>query len=146
MCLKPKVPYFFFSARKFMAHSFIQNPKSCCFFFFPAKREKKIHFFPKKSSWAIHSILGRVSLFLLKIGLYFFFPHFWVFFLYFFFPTKVHLPFIHSISRLFFFFRRRKKKNSFFIHPIDFFQKCGENELSQGKKKYGTFGLGVIFS
>ena len=114
-------------------------------FFFPAKREKKYNlffFFPRKSSFAIHSKSGGVSIILLKSKLCFFFPHFWVFFLFFFFSWKsshVH-SFIRSQCCFFFFRHWKKKKNSFFIHSIDFCRKCVKYELCREKKKYGTFG------
>ena len=58
----------------------------------------------------------------------------------FFLPKKSSCA-IHSIDLnvIFFFVRRRQKKNSCFIHSVDFFQKCGENELFQGKKNTAVF-------
>ena len=41
----PKVPYFFISAEKFMAHSFIQNPKICFFFSKNPGKKNTAHFF-----------------------------------------------------------------------------------------------------
>ena len=120
ICINIHQRYSIFFFRGHERWSFIHsNPKSGVFFFSREAGKKKIHFFPKKSSWAIHSILGRVSLFLLKIGLYFFFRIFGCFFCIFFFQWKVHLPFIHSISGLFFFSVAGKKKTAFsFIQSI----------------------------
>ena len=53
----------------------------------------------------------------------FFFSAFLVVFSVFFFPGKVHMSFIHSISKLFFPVAE-EKQSSFFIHSIDFPQKC----------------------
>ena len=114
-----------------MAHSFIQDPKSS---FFLAKRDKKNtarFFFSINNSWAIHSILGSVSLSSYKIGLYFF-PQIFGCFFSIFFPWKVYLPFFHSISRLFFSVDGKKTAFSF-IQSI--FSKSVVNiELSQRKK------------
>ena len=140
-----KVPYFFISAEKFMAHSFIQNPEVR--FFSREAGKKKIHFFPKKSSWAIHSILGRVSLFLLKIGLYFFFSAFLgVFSVFFFFPRKfICHSFIRSRGCFFFFPSPKKKKTAFsFIQSI-FSKSVVKMNFRREKKKYGTFVLRYIF-
>ena len=72
----------FFSAEKFMAHSFIQNPE-IRFFFFPRSGKKKnttcFFFFPRKSSFAIHSKSGGVSIILLKSKLFFFSAFFCIF-------------------------------------------------------------------
>ena len=139
--LQAKVPYFFFRAK--VHGSFIHSKFKILFFFISAKREKKIHFFPKKSSWAIHSILGRVSLFLLKIGLYFFFRIFGCFFCIFFFPGKfICHSFIQSQGC--FFFRRRKKKTAFsFIQSI-FSKSVVKMNFRRKKKKYGTFALAHV--
>ena len=94
-------------------------------FFFSAKKNTTCFFsFPRKSSFAIHSKSGGVSIILLKSKLCFFFSAFLGVFSVFFFPGKVHM-FIHSFDlKAVFFFRHWKKKNSFFIHSIDFCQKC----------------------
>ena len=58
-----------------------------------------------------------------------------VFFVCFFFPGKVHMPFIHSISQLFFFFPQRKKKKQLFHSFIRNSSKMHKKELIRGNKK-----------
>ena len=68
----------------------------------------------------------------------FYFPNFSanksVFCVFFSFPGKVHMPFIHSISELFFFPTPERKKNSFFIHSSEFLKKSTKTNLSAKKK------------
>ena len=112
-----KVSYFFFLI-KFMGHSFNQIVKLCIFF-------KGVFFSQKKFMRHSFRIWWVFLYFFLKVGCVFFSSHFWVFFVCFFLPVKVHMPFIHSISGLYF-FSVAGKKYSFFIHLIDFSAKCGK--------------------
>ena len=129
-----------------MGQSINQIPKCCVFF--SAKRKKKIQgcifFFPRKSSWGIHSGSGGFFFIFFESGVCFFFPHVCVFFLCFFFPVKVHMPFIHSISKLYFFFVAGKKNTAFsFIQSI-----LPQNVKKMNfyrKKKYDTFARVLKF-
>ena len=111
-----------------MAYSFIQNPKFC--FFFSRKAEKKntacIFFFPQKK-FIGHSFdfFYGLTYFIRNWAVFFFFRIFACFFLYFFFPEKVHVP-IHSfdLKAVFFFFSvAGKKKNTAFSFIQSIFSK-----------------------
>ena len=75
-------------------------------------------FFPRKSSWAIHSGSGGFFFIFFESGLCFFFHIFWYFFVFFFSCKSSHV--IHSFDlEAVFFFRRWKKNTAFsFIQSI----------------------------
>ena len=66
------------------------------------------------------------------------------FFVFFSFPGKVHLPFIHSISELFFFFRHRKKKQLFHSF-VRICQKTHKNVLIPVNKKIRYLWFKLLF-
>ena len=129
-----KVPYFFFSRKSsWVIHSFkIENRV----FFFPKKKYKLVFFFfPGKVHTPFIQYLVKPNVFFNKMGCIFFFPHFRVFFSFFFFLEKFTCHSFIRLKKLFFFFPvSEKKKNSFFIHSFGFAQKCVKNELFRGKK------------
>ena len=114
------------------------DPQKQVLLFFSAKRKKKIQgcifFFPEKVHEAFIQDLVGFSLFFLKVGCVFFFPHFCVFFLCFFSCKSSHAIHSFDLEAVFFFFVAGQKKYSFFIHSIDFASKCEKNELLQKKK------------
>ena len=106
MCAK--VPYFFFSLKKFVGHSINQNPKLCIFF--SKIRKKKIQ-------------SAKVGL-----GPFFFFQKLYLFFVCVFFSCKSSQ--CHSFNRskiCIFFFCRWKKKNTAFSFNQSIFPKNVQN-------------------
>ena len=84
----------FFLTEKIVGHSFIQIRNSC---FFSAKRKKKyklIFFLHEKFIGHSFGILMN-SYFFNKSWLFFFSPDFVCFYVFFFFPRKVHMSFIY---------------------------------------------------
>ena len=103
----------FFSPAK-VRGPFIHS-KSKILFFFPAKWEKKYTLFSKKKFMGHSFNFGQGLTFFIEDWVVFFFARIFVCFFCIFFSRKVHLPFIHSISRLFFFRRRHfHSSNRFF--------------------------------
>ena len=129
-----------------MGHSINQIVK-LCIFFFPRSGKKKIQgcifFFPRKSSWAIHSGFGGFLFIFFESCLCFFFSNiFGCFLCVFFFPVKVHMSFIQSISGLYFFFSSLEKKNTAFSFNQSIFpQNVKKMNFYRKKKKYDTFAL-----
>ena len=120
-----------------MGHSFNQIVKLCIFFFREAEKKDKgvFFFFPEKVHEAFIQDLVGFSLFFLKVGCVFFFPHFWVFFVCFFFPVKVHIA-IHSFNlEAVFFFSSLEKKNTAFSFIQSIFPQSVKKMNFYRKKK-----------
>ena len=115
--IEPKVSYFFFPDT--VHGPFIQSNRKLLFFLFSREAEKKknykgVFFFPKKSSWTIHSGSGGFFLIFFENGVCFFCPDFWVFFVCFFFLQKfICHSFNRSRSCIVFFFVAGKKITAF---------------------------------
>ena len=129
----------FFSRKSWWVNQSIKSQNFV--FFFPRSGKKKykgVFFFPRKSSWGIHSGCGGFFFIFFESGVCFFSPIFVCFFCVFFSCKSSHA--IHSFDlEAVFFFSSLEKKYSFFIHSIDFASKCEKNELLQKKTKYDTF-------
>ena len=125
----------FFFLIKFMGHSFNQIVKLCIFFFREAEKKntRGYFFFPRKSSWGIHSGSGGFFFIFFESGVCFFFSTFFGFFFVFFSCKSSHV--IHSFDlEAAFFFRRWKKKIQLFHSFNRFFPKMFKKWTFTGKK------------